>query len=42
MVDINIKIDIVDCDIPLLFRKCSMKKAVMKIDKASDTAITFG
>jgi hypothetical protein len=41
-VNINIRSDVVDCDIPLLLSKASMKKAGMVIDMVSDTVQVFG
>ena len=40
--NINIRTDIVDCNIPLLLSKESMKKAGMVIDTNTDTATVFG
>jgi hypothetical protein len=39
--NIKIKADVVDCNIPLLLSKASMKKAGMVIDLNTDTAVVF-
>ena len=39
---INIETDVVDCGIPLLLSKKSMKRAKIKIDLENDTAVIFG
>ena len=39
---VTISTDIVDCDIPLLFSRSSMKRAGMNINLVDDTAIVFG
>ena len=41
-VECNIEADVVDCDIPLLLSKDSMKKAKMKLDLENDSASIFG
>ena len=40
--NINIRTDIVECNIPLLLSKASMKKAGMVIDTNTDTVLVFG
>ena len=39
---IDIKTDVVDCTLPLLLSKTSMKKAGMVLNLADDTAVVFG
>ena len=40
--NIHIRTDVVDCNLPLLLSKASMKKAGMIIDTNTDTAMVFG